>query len=61
MPDGQLSWRDRGKLWFRLGIRIILVILALWFLRKCGRPLLSLFAPFVAAAVFAALPGCYCG
>ena len=55
MTCEQLTWKERGYLWLRLGIRIVLTVLVLWFLKKCGRPLLSLFAPFVAAAVFAAL------
>lgn len=51
----KLSWPERGKLWARLGIRLALVVLALWMLREVGLPLLSLFAPFVAALITAAI------
>lgn len=55
MRPGQLTWRERGWLWLRLGIRLVLAALALWLLGRFGRPLLSLFAPFVAALVAAAI------
>ena len=55
MRPGQLTWRQRGWLWLRLSIRLILTVLALVLLAKFGRPLLSLFAPFVAALVAAAV------
>lgn len=55
MRPGQLTWRQRGWLWLRLSIRLILAVLALVLLAKFGRPLLSLFAPFVAALVAAAV------
>lgn len=50
-----MTWRQRGWLWLRLGIRLALVLLAGWLLLRFGRPVLSLFAPFVAALVAAAL------
>lgn len=55
MRPGQLTWRQRGWLWLRLSIRLILAVLALVLLAKFGRPLLSLFAPFVAALMAAAV------
>lgn len=55
MRPGQLTWRERGWLWLRLGIRLVLAGLGLWLLLRFGRPLLSLFAPFVAALIAAAL------
>lgn len=55
MRPGQLTWRQRGWLWLRLSIRLILAVLALVLLAKFGRPLLALFAPFVAALVAAAV------
>ena len=55
MEERKLSWPERGKLWARLGIRLALVVLALWLLRTVGLPLLSLFAPFVAALITAAI------
>lgn len=53
--ETKLSWPERGRLWARLGIRLVLVLLALWALRAVGLPLLSLFAPFVAALITAAI------
>lgn len=50
----RLTWKERGWLWLRLGIRLALTVLALWLVVRFGRPLLSLFAPFVAALVAAA-------
>ena len=51
----QLSWRQRGALWFRLGIRFLLFALVVWLAVKFGPALLSLFAPFLCALVAAAL------
>lgn len=55
MKPGQLTWRERGWLWFRLGIRLVLTLAAVVLLALFGRPLLSLFAPFIAALITAAL------
>lgn len=55
MERAQLSWPDRGRLWFRLSIRLLLVVLGGLAAVKLGPPLLSLFAPFVAALIVAAL------
>lgn len=55
MEERKLSWPERGKLWARLGIRLALAVLALWLLQAVGLPLLSLFAPFVAALITAAI------
>lgn len=55
MKPGQLTWPQRGALWLRLGIRIVLVVLVLWALSCFGRPLLSLFAPFIAALIVAVI------
>lgn len=55
MGSGQLTWRERGWLWFRLGIRLALTALVIWGMARFGRPLLSLFAPFVAALLAAAV------
>ncbi len=51
----QLTWRERGALWLRLGVRLALTALALWLLFRFGPGLLSLFAPFVAAFLAAAI------
>ena len=55
MRGGPLTWHQRGALWLRLGIRIILTILGLWLLVHVGPPALSLFAPFIVAMIAAAL------
>lgn len=55
MNDRQLSWRQRGALWLRLGIRLALFLLAIWLLRRFGGAALSLLAPFLAALVAAAI------
>jgi len=55
MHQTMLTWAQRGWLWLRLGIRIILVLLAALFLWKFLPPLLSLFAPFVLALITAAI------
>lgn len=47
----ELSWPERGRLWLRLGIRLVLTLLALWGLVRLGPPLLSLFMPFVLALI----------
>jgi len=55
MKHRQLTWRERGCLWLRLGIRLILAAGALWLLMRFGRPVLSLFAPFLFALAAAVL------
>ena len=47
----ELSWRERGRLWLRLGLRLILTMVALWLVWTVGRPLLRLMMPFVVALV----------
>ena len=53
MEDQELSWRERGRLWMRLGIRLLLTLLVLAALALAGPALLSLFMPFVLAFVVA--------
>lgn len=55
MKEQKLSWRARGRLWFRIGVRLTVLIVGLWLLWKVGLPLLSLMAPFVAALITAAI------
>lgn len=55
MFRNQLSWPERGQLWLRLGIRLMGTVLAVLFIWKAGRPLLSLFMPFLLALAAAAL------
>ncbi len=54
MGNRRLTWRQRGALWLRLGIRLVLAALAVLAVVKLGRPLLSLFAPFLFALAAAA-------
>ena len=49
----ELSWRERGTLWIRLSLRILLLILALSALRYLIPPLLRLFMPFALALLVA--------
>ena len=51
--DGELSWKERGRLWLRLGIRLVLTLLVLWGAVRLGPPLLRLFMPFVLALILA--------
>ena len=53
MGERELSWRERGRLWARLGIRLALAALCIWLLVRAVPPLLSLFMPFVLAFVAA--------
>ena len=55
MDNKLLTWAQRGQLWLRLGIRLGLAALAVWLVVRFGRPLLSLFAPFLFALACAAL------
>ncbi len=55
MHHKQLNWAQRGQLWLRLFIRVIGTVLILWAAAKVGRPLLSLFMPFILALAVAAL------
>ena len=55
MTNKQLTWQQRGALWLRLGIRLLLGAAGCFLILKFGRPLLSLFAPFVLALITAAL------
>ena len=55
MKGGQLTWYQRGALWLRLGIRIVLTVLCIWLLVHVGPPVFSLFAPFIVAMIAAAL------
>ncbi len=46
---GELTWRQRGRLWLRLGLRLGLWGLGILFVRKALPWLLGLFGPFLAA------------
>ena len=49
----ELSWHDRGRLWLRLGMRLVLLLLFLWACAAWGAALVSLFAPFLLAGLCA--------
>lgn len=51
MKPIQLTWKQRGELWLRLGVRAVLLVLALLALRYGVLPILSLLSPFVLALV----------
>ncbi|OUN20426.1 sporulation integral membrane protein YtvI [Pseudoflavonifractor sp. An85] len=51
MEPIQLTWKQRGELWLRLGVRAALLVLALLALRYGVLPLVSLLSPFVLALV----------
>ncbi len=53
MEHLQLSWRERGQLWLRLGLRLILTLLVVWAAARLGPPLISLFSPFLLALLVA--------
>jgi sporulation integral membrane protein YtvI len=55
MQRKQLNWSQRGQLWLRLFIRVVGTGLILWAIAAVGRPLLSLFMPFLLALAAAAL------
>ncbi len=53
MEHDLLTWRERGHLWLRLGIRLLCVIAAILLLVYALPPLVSLFLPFVLALIVA--------
>lgn len=53
MEQMELCWRDRGRLWLRLGIRAVLTAGFLLLLFLAVPPLVSLFMPFVLAFLLA--------
>ena len=53
MEHCPLTWRERGRLWMRLGIRAVLVIAVILLVVHGVPPLFSLLAPFVFALVVA--------
>ena len=45
----ELTWPQRGRLWLRLGLRLLLLLLGLWALVRLGPTVVSLFSPFLLA------------
>ena len=55
MNSKQLTWSQRGRLWLRLGLRLISAALAVWLFAKFGGQAFSLLAPFLFALITAVL------
>lgn len=53
MDRRELSWKERGRLWMRMGIRLLLTATVLLLLFLAVPPLISLFMPFVLALIMA--------
>lgn len=53
MQPKELSWRERVRLWLRIGIRLVLAVVVVLALIYLAPPLLSLFMPFVLAFLLA--------
>ena len=53
MENGELSWRERGRLWLRLGIQLLGLVCFVLGVRYVAFPLLRLLMPFVLALVAA--------
>lgn len=49
----RLTWNQRGRLWLRLAIRVIIAIIVCWLMLNFGGQMLKLFAPFILALVVA--------
>lgn len=49
----ELTWRERGRLWLRIGLRLALLLLLILFLGRFGATLWDWFAPFLLAGLFA--------
>lgn len=53
MENSELNWPQRGKLWLRLGIRLLIILVVLMGAVKLVPPLAGLFMPFLIAFVVA--------
>lgn len=53
LENGELSWRERGRLWLRLGIQLLGLVCFVLGVRYVAFPLLRLLMPFVLALVAA--------
>ena len=54
MEENRLTWKQRGQLWLRLGIRLVLAALILAAAGTVLPPVLSLLAPFLLGYLMAA-------
>lgn len=53
LQSRELSWKERGRLWLRLFVRLALAALFLLLVAKIGMPVLSFCMPFVLGFIFA--------
>lgn len=53
MERKELSWKERGRLWFRLSIRGIVGVIVALLIIKFGKTVISLFMPFILALLLA--------
>lgn len=53
MERKELSWKERGRLWFRLSIRGIVGVIVALLIIKFGKTVISLFLPFILALLLA--------
>ena len=53
MERKELSWKERGQLWFRLSIRGIVGVIVALLIIKFGKTVISLFMPFILALLLA--------
>lgn len=53
MERKELSWKERGRLWFRLSIRGIVGVIIALLVIKFGKTVISLFMPFILALLVA--------
>lgn len=53
MERKELSWKERGRLWFRLSIRGIVGVIIALLVIKFGKTVISLFMPFILALLLA--------
>lgn len=53
MEQKELSWKERGRLWFRLSIRGIVGVIIALLVIKFGKTVISLFMPFILALLVA--------
>lgn len=51
----ELTWRERGRLWLRLGLRLGVVLVTLWIVMRVLFPVVNLLMPFVGALVLAVM------
>lgn len=53
MDMKELSWHERGELWLRLGLRLVMLVVGLVLVVKLGPPVVALLLPFVLAFLVA--------